>query len=190
MADRLEMINAALIESGSDPILDDTEVSTQNTVANALYDFKVKAEMARKPWRFCTKEHVPLTLLAGEREGPLKFKWQMPSGVFRVQEVLKDGYPTSNYTIVGDKIWSSCNIGVTINYTYLVEEANWPPDFEAAMIKRLEAAFWRVAEELVEARKCDKDADVLFRLVASSRSAQQPGRKLSDGPLVGRRLNG
>lgn len=177
-ATQVAIINAALTRAGCEPIAGWADGSTEARVAEANYADLVADEITRVPWTWAKKTAALDHLDATPQGGKWSDGWQLPGDVLMLRTVEQNGYEVP-YDVQGTVVL--CGIGadnsLVATYTWDIPEAQWPADFRAAVIMRLEAVFLRaLAERAADADARDQAATAALRLAASRDARKRPAR--------------
>lgn len=136
MATKISTISNALLLIGDKPINSLDEGSYRAQVAAGLYDSIYEAELASHPWYFARKlVQLAQTTSASEID-QWRYIYQLPTDMITLYRV----YPSSDYEIYGDKLYTNAN-SLTLDYTQKVPESLWPGYFEKLMQRALAKDF-------------------------------------------------
>lgn len=125
MADKLSLINNALILIGDRPLTSLTDGTRAQIVATSLYDNIVENELSKHRWGFARKK----AQLAKDVTPPIGDEWQeqyyLPSDMITLIKLE----PLIPYQVLGNKAY--CNYSGTLyaEYIYKPTEGTWPPYF-------------------------------------------------------------
>lgn len=137
MASDIDISSNALVLIGDDPINAFTDPGAGATAAANLYPDTKKQLLASHPWSFALKEQTLNRLTTGPDDlTNFKYMYQIPTDLIRLWAL----FPHSDFTIVGDKLYSNEN-ELLARYVYDVAEAAMPPHFTKTLEYRLAADF-------------------------------------------------
>lgn len=192
-ADQLEIINAALLIIGDDPITALADTDERAELANQIYEFRLNEALARARWRFAARQ----VQLVVNGTAPLA-RWttahDLPDGTpdpvpLAILAVLVDDEPIS-FDRYGSQIYSdaAATDEVYIDYMFRPEEANFGARFKGAFIDMLAADF-AIAKSKDMARELANRAEAKFKLAASLEAQERTNRKLPTQRFIaGRRF--
>lgn len=120
---KIQLCSNALILLGHTPISSLTEPTAGAKVASNLYDSSLLSILCSHRWKFATKKAL-LARLADAPQNQYQFQYQLPSDMV----MLITTYPSSTYSVYGDKLYSDSD-KVEIDYIYLVSETAFPAYF-------------------------------------------------------------
>jgi len=130
MASKIDLISNALILIGDTPINSLTGGTRAQQVASNLYDNIVQNELTKHRWGFAKKK-AQLSLTT---DVPVDDEWksiyQLPTDLLFLIKL----YPTTNYAVYGDKVYTDVSDALYCDYIYNVPESEWPVYF-AKMIE-------------------------------------------------------
>tara|TARA_R110000796_G_scaffold200673_2_gene316670 strand:+ start:1201 stop:1758 length:558 start_codon:yes stop_codon:yes gene_type:complete len=125
MADKLGLINTALVLIGDLPLVSLTSGTRSQVVATQLYNNIVQDELSKFRWGFARKQ-AQLALTTGV---PIGTEWQsiyqLPSDLL----VLIKIDPKINYQILGDKLYCNYSGNLYCDYICSPAESTWPVYF-------------------------------------------------------------
>lgn len=170
----IDIINAALTRTGSEPIASLSDPGSGAQIAAQNYDAIKRAALRSYPWRWASKVQALNLLDAGAPPEPWLFAYQLPTDMLLLRSVKVNGMPIPYDTMLDKLFCDADGSGVVLAaYTWQVPETNWDPLFIEAITQRLEALFLRGVREMhSEGAARDRDADRAFRL-AQLRDAQR-----------------
>jgi hypothetical protein len=181
MASKVQIVNMALTQLGSNRITNITEDTEQARKANAVYDLVRDEVMAAHPWNFAITRDS-LAQLSDTPEYGYDYQYQIPSDCLRV--IDEEDYDT-DFTIEGDKLL--CNES-SVNIRYIkriTDTTKYSPGFIIALSARLAA---ELAYPIAQSRTL---AEQLFQVyldklkIAKSQDAQEDGIKYYDDSADG-----
>lgn len=137
MTSKIELINSALRLIGDDEIESLSDPGFGAQLADTIYLDTYESLLAEHPWSFAFKEQWLSRLsLSPDRETGYQYAYQAPVDMIRIWQL----FGNSDYTIVGDKIYSNLN-KILCRYIHKVAESQLPPHFAKAMTYKLAAEF-------------------------------------------------
>jgi hypothetical protein len=187
MASDIDIASNALILIGDNPISSFTEPGFGATSAANLYEDTYLATLSEHPWTFALKEQK-LSKLSQKPDPETNFSnaFQVPVDAVRIWAV----FPHSNYTIVGDLLYSNQN-ELLMRYNHKTPEANLPPHFVKALEYRLAADFSiSVTEDLKKHQLFEQKYLRAMSLARSVDSQGKPPVAIVDSPFVDVRRSG
>lgn len=187
MASDIEISSNALILIGDNPISSFTEPGFGATSAANLYEDTYLAALSEHPWTFALKEQY-LSRLSQQPDPETNFTYafQVPVDAVRIWAVL----PHSNYTIVGDLLYSN-EKKLLMRYNRKPPEAELPPHFVKALEYRLAADFSiSVTEDLQKHALFERKYLNAMSLARSVDSQGKPPVAIVDSPFTDVRLSG
>lgn len=200
--DKLQIINAALTQTGNNPLTKWDQASPEGIVIRANYEIEVLAELECAPYSFARKT----AYLTKKVEGNFEYAFgnALPEDSIKVRNLYLipahckgeraiGCYRCDDWDEVGCEIhWGlskrACadNICPLIEYTHRPDEAKWPPNFVKAISQRMQAVILRaINEENGEARNADNDAE-FSSMKARLKSSKRKNEIDPDARRVGR----
>ena len=178
IASEIDLINAALTATGNSPITTMDDGTSEAEVATHNFERVLGAELAY-PWtwthtaQFLNRVDVPGTDTAW------LFAYQVPD-TFEVERLEVCGRPVP-WESMSDVVLCNVEDGVVAIGRWRPPVRQWPAEFRAALITRLEALFLRsLSEDYDKADLRDKAADRAFaaarRVDSRRRSPRKPAR--------------
>jgi hypothetical protein len=98
------------------------EVGAGPTLCKALYPNTYRLFIAESNWNFATKIQQLSMLSTAPIDTNFKYQYQLPTDMCRINSTI----PISNYSIIGDKLFSN-DENLFIEYQSYVDEINLPP---------------------------------------------------------------
>jgi hypothetical protein len=187
MATEIQIASNALILIGDNPISSFTEPGFGATAAANLYEDTYLAALSEHPWTFALKEQK-LSKLSQSPDPETGFQnaFQVPVDTVRIWAV----FPFSNYTIVGDLLYSNQN-ELLMRYNHKPPETELPPHFVKSLEYKLAADFSiSVTEDLQKHALFEQKAVRAFATARSIDSQGKPPVPIIDSPFVAARLGG
>lgn len=187
MPTSIDIASNALLLIGDEPISAFTDPGAGATVAANLYPTTYERVLSEHPWSFALKEQQ-LSRLSQQPDSITGFTYafQIPTDLIRMWAM----FPYSNYTIVGDLIYSN-ETELLARYVYKPDETKLPAHFVNALEYKLASEFAiSVTEDNAMAELYEQK---YFRAVATARSVDSQGRPqvpIIDSPFVDVRLSG
>lgn len=183
----IEIASNALLLIGDNPISSFTEAGAGPQVAKNIYEETYKSVLAEHPWTFALKEQE-LSLLSQTPDAETFYSkaYQMPVDLIRLWAIM----PNSNYTIVGQYIYSNQS-SLLARYVFEVDETLLPAHFVKALEYRLASEF---AISITEsASMAEGFMRKYFNAVAMARSIDSQGHPqvpIIHSPFTDVRLSG
>ena len=187
MASDIDIASNALILIGDDPISSFDDPGAGAQAAANLYPVKYRSFLASHPWSFALKLQR-LSRLTAEPDPLVNFKYgfQMPTDLIRLWAIK----PHSNYTIVGDILYSN-QPELLAMYGFKVAESKLPPHFVTGFEYLLASDFAMLVTESESKAKYyavkHKEQAAMARAIDSQ---QEPPIPIIDRPFVDVRLGG
>jgi len=181
MASDIDIASNALLLIGDEPISSFTEPGAGATAMANLYAETYKELLSEHPWTFAFKEQVLSQLSQSPDElTNFSYAYQLPTDYIRVWNLM----PHSNYTIVGDKIYSN-ETRYLLRYIYKVAESQLPAHFVKAMEYKLasEAAV-SVTEDIQKAGYYEAKYDKQLARAKNIDSQGRPSVAIVSSPFV------
>lgn len=148
--------------------------------AEAFYDSAYEDMLSLHKWNFATRKSVSLSRLTATPQNEFSYAYQLPTDML----ILDRTYPSTNYKIFGDKLYSNHN-SVEIDYRYRVVESDLPPYVVTLMQYRLAALFAvPVTSNKSTAELWEKAAKGQLRTAKFLDSQQAPADPISDNPFI------
>ena len=187
MTTDIDIASNALLLIGDSPINSFTESGAGATVAKAMYTATKKMMLSEHPWTFALKEQYLNRLSAQpDDETNYEYAFQLPGELIRVLAV----FPYSNYTIVGDLLYSN-ELVLLARYIYDVAESQLPPHFIKALEYKLASDFaMSVTENTIKAEFYEKKYMMQLSAARTIDSQNKPQTPIIDSPFVDVRYNG
>ena len=186
MADiKLQIVNQALTACAEDPVSDLSGQNALTRIAIEHYDDLVNEELEKNQPKFAQTTGTP-SLLSGTLGEPLQYRWQPPSGVLTIVNVLHFAVPMDgeDYEVEGAIIRCRFNTDVTVRYIRRVAEEFFTYAFRRIIVTRLEAIMLRFLEENDRGDDRDRAAEIKS-VIARHRDAKQRGnRPIAPGSLA------
>jgi len=133
----ISICSNALVLLGHDVISSFKDEGIGAKVANNFYETTLLSILGGYRWNFATKQ-AKLNLLTEEPLNKWKYSYQIPTDNVRVITV----YPTGDYEMVGDKIYSDKK-NLELDYIYRPDESFFPAIFREALELHL-ASKWAI----------------------------------------------
>ena len=187
MASDIDIASNALILIGDEPISSFGDPGAGATAAANLYPDTYRQFLATHPWSFALKEQT-LNQLTAEPDDltNFRFAYQIPTDLIRLWAL----FPHSDYTIVGDFIYSNQN-ELLARYVFQVEETALPPHFTKALEYRLAADFaLLVTESESKAALFERKFLQAASQARSIDSQSKPPVAIQDSPFTAARFGG
>ena len=176
---QIDIVNAALLELGEQPLtaLDDDAESA--VVANAIYDQVKQDLLAKAPWRFAVKKAD----LSAEVAAPLN-EWTVqftaPSDLVRLVRV----YPDQAYDVYGGKVYAN-STSLACDYVADVAEDLFPPYFTRLLVLELAARMCKSITGSESAKQTlTNERQYQFASALSADAMQQPNRPIRSRPYL------
>ena len=125
----IELINRALVKTGSNPIQGLEENSAESTVVKDVYSGVRDAMLSAYPWSFCKRKTTLMMVVEKTIED--KNIFILPVDILRLLSVNTDDYEVYSGTIVSN------SESITIDYLYRPMEADFPAYFDIVMVAKL-----------------------------------------------------
>lgn len=197
MADRLSIINDALLGTGNNRLNVEYDGSDAWTVAESAYRRSVGYLTDKHDWKFATRT-VPLVGLLPLSPHPLLSKaYALPDDCLHVVAVwigLRGGpgaVPLNRYEIVDDRLCCDHDAGLTIEYVRAPDPTNWPAGFVEICIAKVEAYLLQgLNEDTDNARRRHSDVEDMLAELRTRHDQQTPARAILRSPSAERRAGG
>lgn len=138
MADKLKIINMALIQNGAEPLLSLTQDTINQRRANGIYNEVRDTVLAGHPWNRCTKR-AQLSLLSETPAYGYTYMFQLPTDCLRVLRSDADLGEKRCWVVEDDKLLTDEGT-IAIQYIFRNENvAHYSPGLVIALSARLEA---------------------------------------------------
>lgn len=181
MANKINLVSAALVLIGDTPINTLTGDERRQQVAAALYDNVVQNELSKHRWGFARKK----AQLALTTEKPIDQEWryiyQLPSDLV----VLTKLYPNTRYQILGDKVYTNINTALHCDYIHNAPESDWPAYFAKTVEYALAIDF---ATSIRDNSTIQQNMAALYDTTARNAryqdSQQHPPTPIADRPFI------
>lgn len=175
---KIEIINAALVELNAEPITSLTSGSKAAVMAASIYTPRLKEMLRSHPWNFAVKR----TVLAPLAEAPAfgyGAAFQLPAECLRVLEVSAEGYAIEGRTI------HATGTALELRYIAAADESLFDESFTAALIARLQAAmaYALTGSTTLQQAKMQEYAELL-RVARSADSQEQPMDEFPESSLI------
>ena len=137
----IDIASRALVLIGAEPITSFTAQSTEATVANAIYEDKVRTTLCSSRWRFATNQ-AELNLLTATPTGRYDRAHQLPADLLMLHAVTVND-AVIEYNVYGDKVFSdsASSDSLIADYTFRALEQDFPSYFTVALQFSLAATF-------------------------------------------------
>lgn len=142
MTSKLEIINAAYVDAGIDPLDDLTDETREGDYARARYEPAARRAMSSHPWVFCremAEVTQPVLLEDGTDDVPLArygLQYDWPERAEVIHAVLVDDAPIV-FDLYGRRILCDQDgrlSPLVVDYGWRAPEELWPPFFESYFI--------------------------------------------------------
>lgn len=189
----LKMINAALARTSNNQITSLTDGSTEAEIMAANYEEIVWEVLSSYPWSFAKKEQE-LNKLNETTTAEWEYVYQAPEDMLEIARVYQNGQSVP-YEKNRNKIFTNVlntETPVYAEYIVRIDETEWPGQFRAIVIEKLESLAQRALnEEYNVADALDRGADITARM-AKNRDAttNRTPRRLRTSRLVRIRQSG
>ena len=187
MPTAIDIASNALQLIGDEPISSFTDPGAGAQVAGNIYEETYRQVLSEHPWTFALKEQK-LNLLSQQPDDLTNYEnaFQIPGEVIRIWAM----FPQSNYTIVGDLVYSNEN-ELLARYVYQVEETALPPHFTKALEYKLASEFSiSITESVNRAEVFESKYRIYIAQARSVDSQQKPQVPIVDSPFVDVRRSG
>lgn len=189
MPDRLDIINDALIATGSEPLTVEWDGSDEWIAAESAYRRAVGFLLERHAWPFTTTS-ADLVLLPTSPTPKYEFAFALPSDCLFLKAVFINDVALADYELVNDSVCCRFDSGITATYVRQPPNATWPAGFVEALTLRMEAAIIRALNEPESdsgARARLQEAEAILEQVRTRSDQQSPGRPAFVSRVVSRR---
>ena len=187
MATDIDIASNALLLIGDNPISSFSEEGAGAQVAAAIYPNTYEKMLSTHPWSFAFKEQQLNRL--SQTPDPLtnfQFVFQLPTDMIRLWAI----FPQSNYTIVGDKLYSNIT-ELLARYISKPPETNLPPHFIEALEYKLASDFAiSITEDQGKAQYYEGKAQQAAAVARSVDSQGRPQIGIIDSPFIDVRFGG
>jgi hypothetical protein len=178
MADRLSVINDALIATGNEARNEEYDGSAEWIAADTAFRRAVSWLIAKHPWNFATTSMPLASIVSVSPDAYRGFDkaYALPTDCLHVEGVNRHGLPFTGYDLVDNKICAPFSSGLTVKYVRIPAMEQWPAGFVELLTMKVEAHLLRsLNEDTANARQRDGDVEKeLAELRAYS--DQQEGR--------------
>lgn len=189
MANKYQMCSRAMVLVGAGKIASFAGTSTEEIIAEELYEPTLEGLLSDYRWRFAS-DYIELNRIVDLPVIKWTAQYQLPVGVFSLYGVYCDGelieFDRLRTRILCDALETS---HVVAHVGFRPDEAEFPPYFERVLTERLAAAFAvPVAEDTNKANYYEGRA---LRSFAQAKAIEAQGRTPSKMPTGGlRRYHG
>jgi hypothetical protein len=196
--DKLTIVNAALIATGSEPLAGD-DGSPEWIMGSAAYDRALPLILYKGGWTFQTKTAAGLARLGASAYPGYTDIFQKPIDCLHIENVWRTdlgllAYPSSgfndqgmgtmppplDYKIIGDQIHCTAPNGLTCLYVAIPapygQSGTWPPGFSEALTRQVESYLYQSFDEFDGAEKTGKVAEMELAEARSRIDSEQPRR--------------
>ncbi|MEO2177208.1 MAG: hypothetical protein ABGY96_24345 [bacterium] len=191
MADSdIAVVNQALIKIGGAVITAFTDGTTEAKVASILYEDYVRGQQALVRWNWAKTQFSMNKLAAVPLEG-WEYGYTIPADLLILHRVTygDNDVPFARFK---DKVFTNQNNDaddVVAQYTYRVDEIDWPADFTLAVVTGLSADFaMSLARDADLGKLLEDKATILFAKVRRNDAQGQTAKKMTLSRLTGSRL--
>jgi hypothetical protein len=184
----IDIAARALVLIGADPITSFSASSTEALVANNIYEDTVRTALCSSRWRFAANQ-AQLNQLTAAPTGRWDRAHQLPSGSLMVHAITVNGLQIE-YNIYGDKVFSDSDTNdiLICDYTYRVQEVDWPSYFTLSVEYALASSFaLGIARDEQMAAMFERKAQQLMQQAKTLDSQQQTTRKLVTSRFISER---
>jgi hypothetical protein len=181
MANDVQICSNALILIGHHAI----SALSEDERVEALYPTTYKSALTKHAWNFA-KRKAQLSQLVTGPLNEYKYAYQLPSDLL----LLKRTYPSTNYKIFEDQLWSNDN-KVEIDYVFMPAEQALPDYFveymEFILASKFAIPITSNKATAQEYREAAKDQLRIAKFLDSQSAPQDPP---SDQPFISARSGG
>lgn len=189
MANKYKLCSQALVLVGGNKISSFAGATTEEIVAEEIYEPTVRSLLTDYRWRFAS-DYIELNRLEDLPVIKWAAQYQLPNDVFIIYGAYCDG-ETMEFDRVRTRILCDAldTSQVVLHVGFRPDEAEFPPYFEAVLLLRLAAAFAiPIAEDPNKASFYEGKA---LRAFAQAKAIEAQGRTPSKMPTGGlRRYHG
>lgn len=181
----IDICSRALILIGADPITSFDEGTTEALVSVNMYEDIARTALVNTRWRFSTNQAV-LNRLSDDPTGRYSSAYQLPSGTLMLHAVTVND-ALVEYQVYGDKIYADTSEAdsLVLDYTYRVDEVDWPSYFTLAVEYSLAMVFASsIARDSGLANIMQEQARVAMAKARSLDAQQQTTRKLTTSRFI------
>lgn len=186
MPTNIQIASNALVLVGDNAITSFDDPGAGAEVATAIYSETYRELLAEHPWTFALKEQL-LNQLSQTPDDLTGFDkaYQIPGEVIRLWAI----FPQSQYTIVGNLIYSNEN-ELLARYTYKVAETSLPPHFVKVLEYKLASDFAvSVTDSASKAELYEVKHRKMLAMARTIDSQSKPQTPIVDSPFVNSRVN-
>jgi hypothetical protein len=181
-ADKLVVINAALVLIGDDKIESLSDTGEREDLANDIYELRVEEALGMARWRFATRQ-VQLALNLTAPLARWDAAYDLPDGGSDPEPLAIHAVTVNACTIPFDRYENQiyCNAQaadeVMLDYSHRALEADWMGRFKGAFIDQLAADFALSKDQELHDRLLRR-SQAKFKIAASLESQERTSRKL------------
>jgi len=183
----IDISSNALLLIGDEPISSFTEPGAGAKAAANLYPQTKEMILGYHPWTFALKEQrLNRLTLTPDTLANYNYAYQLPTDLIRLWKIA----PDSDYTIIGDKLYSN-EPELLARYIYDVPETMIPAHLVKAMEYQMAAEFAiSVTEDENKAQYYTQKAQLQLAKASNIDSQGQPQEPIVDSPFVEARFSG
>ena len=178
----VEVVNAALSRMGIRPIQGLDETSKPAIVANDIYEGVIRDLLTRHSWSFARKEAT--LVYQGTTTGEYSQVFVLPAEMLSLINI-KIGETLIDYRVLEDKVLTNtADTSLRANYHYRAPEGKWADDFAEAVVRTLQAHFYRaLREDEPAAERTEQAAEYKFMraMVRDKRQSPPPKEQRING---------
>jgi len=174
----------ALIKIGANPITSFNDGTAESEIAGALYPSAKDSLLSAYPWTFASGQ-VVLNQVLDSPLADYSYAFELPTDFLRAISVGNGNKGRGvSYRIMQGQV--HCNVkDIVLTYIYRVEEEEFPPFFDMALISRLSAEFSiPVTESTSRAQALYDFADKEFQKARQIDAQQDSPNRIENYPLI------
>jgi hypothetical protein len=177
MADRLTIINDALLATGNNPLSAEFDGSPEWLAGESAYRRAVAFILGRHRWNFATKTVALVTALPDNPSALYAYAYAQPADCLHVEALYLNDYPIGRYSIEDGRICCDHADGLKLKYLRQPDNGVWPERFVELVTMKVEAHLLRSMNEMN--RDADSRDAAVERTLAEFRplADQEEGRK-------------
>lgn len=179
MADRLTIINDALLQTGNTTLNEEYDGTDEWRAADSAYRRALAFLLGRHRWTFATTTATLTSRLPATPSGFVRFAnaFAFPPDFLHLKGAFRSGYPFTDFEIVDQTFCCPYDSGITIEYVRRPVMDQWPEMFVELLTMAVEARLLRgLNEDTDNARRRDGDVENGLAEVRAQ-SDQQGGRR-------------
>ncbi len=176
---QIDIVNAALLELGEQPLTSLDDDAEAAVVASTIYDQVKQDLLSKAPWRFAMKK-ADLSLDTATPLNEWASQFTAPTDLVRLVRV----YPDQAYDVYGGKVYAS-STELAADYVAEVDESLFPPYFTRLLVLELAARMSKSISGSESAKETlTRERQYQFAAALSADAQQQPNRPIRSRPYL------